>query len=217
MSDPHEREPETFPNLGTNPEELEPHLAAALEVVDEALLLAVARADERLERGRDLVLDRVQAEIRESDLKQGRRLRRRHLRAVFYATLLVCLALIVAAYIGTAAAIRLKRRKAQEVATEAELRVLSRALQRYAADHGELPGDAEALWQALATPQPNDGAHPYMVLNPHRFDGTLYRDDYGRSYRYRLEEGWAVVHSLGANGKDEGGLGDDLQVRVVLP
>lgn len=211
------REHEGFPNLGTDPEELEPQLAAALEVVDEALLLAVARADERLERGRDLVLDRVQAEIRAADLMQGRRLRRRHLRAVFYATLLVCLALIVAAYVGTAAAIRLKRRKAQEVATEAELRVLSRALQRYVADHGELPADAEALWQALATPQPNDGAHPYMVLNPHRFDGRLYRDDYGRSYRYRLEEGWAVVHSLGANGKDEGGLGDDLQVRVVLP
>ena len=220
MSEPREAAPgpdsERFPNLGADLEGLEPQLAAALEVVDEALLLAVARADERLEQRRALVMDRVQAAIRADDLDQGRRLRRRHLRAVFYATLLTCMSLIVAAYIGTAAAIRLKHRRAQKGATETELRALSNALQRYVADGGELPQDAASLWRALATPQPSDDARAYISLAPERFEGTLYRDDYGNPYRYRPEEGRVLIYSLGANGRDERGLGDDLPVWIVL-
>ncbi|MEZ6188344.1 MAG: type II secretion system protein GspG [Planctomycetota bacterium] len=217
MSESGRQDPAEFPDLGADLEGLDPGLAAALEEVDEAFTLAMAGVEERMERGRAFVLDRVQVELRAQDLSQGRRLRRRHLRALFYATLLTCLSLIVAAYVGTVAAIRLQRRRAQQGAVETELRGVSNALQRYVADRGDVPQDAAALWAALATPQPSDDARPYLSLAPSRFEGALYVDDFGHAYAYRLREGSVLIYSLGPNGKDERGLGDDLGVRVVLP
>ena len=71
----------------------------------------------------------------------------------------------------------------------------------------ELPGDEGALWEALEA-----GYYPF---SPQRRREGEYLDDFGQPYRFRSQPGRALIYSVGPNGKDDGGEGDDVRDQWV--
>ncbi|MCO5172037.1 MAG: type II secretion system protein GspG [Planctomycetes bacterium] len=185
--------------------------------LDAAVTQAVEDAAERMAPARARVLARVDDELSRDRAAELRRLRRRHLRALFYLTNVVALVLLVVAYVGTAVVLRVQVRAAQRRATDLEVQALVRALTRYFKDHGRLPADARALAAELARPSGRgaEGA-PY-----HRFDPALlvegeYVDAFGRPYRYVPGRDRALIYSVGPDGIDDGGQRDDVGAWVYF-
>lgn len=176
--------------------------------LDDTLGQAVDGAAERMAEVRAAVLARVEDELRRDHTAQLLRLRRRHLRALFYLTNVAALVLLLVAYVGTVVVVRLQQRAAQGVATDTEVQALVRALTRYVKDHDALPPDARALATELA--RPSAGGSPYYRIDASRLvDGQLV-DDFGRPYRYVPGRDRALLYSLGPDGQDAGGEGDDV-------
>ena len=100
-------------------------------------------------------------------------------------------------------------------ATYRQLSAFHNSLWAYAAVHGHLPGPTlrEAVAQCMEEEATSDGfaAVCGMLIAD--------RDAWGRPFVYELHtDGAAVaVRSLGPNGKDDLGAGDDLQVVLKLP
>jgi hypothetical protein len=183
--------------------------------LERAVERAVERAADEMGGSRAAVLARVEEALRRDRQAQVLRHRRRHLRALFYVTTVAGLVLLFLAYAGTAAAVRLQRHAAQRIATETELQGLRAALARYERETGDLPRDAAALFTALARTRRIDEVDvPWYRLDASRLEGGQYRDDFGRPYRYEARPDRAVIWSLGADGRDDGGQGDDLVVEV---
>lgn len=196
---------------------LESHLSDESDearALDETLTAAVDDAAASMAEGRAAVLARVEDELRRERDAQARRVRRRHLRALFYLTNVAALVLLLVAYVGTVVVVRLQRRAAQRLATETELQALVRALTRYVKDHDVLPPDARALVAELGRPSP--AGSPYYRLDPERIvDGELL-DDFGRPYRYLPGRDRALVYSVGPDGQDAEGQGDDIGAWVYF-
>lgn len=196
---------------------LESHLSDDSDearALDDTVRPAVEDAAARMAEGRAAVLARVEEELRRDRAAQARRVRRRHLRALFYLTNVAALVLLLVAYVGTVVVVRLQRRGAQRVATETELQALVRALTRYVKDHDRLPADARALVVELGTTSPS-GAPYYRIDAARTTDGELL-DDFGRPYRYVPGRDRALVYSTGPDGQDAQGHGDDLGAWVYF-
>lgn len=192
-----------MPAAEPSAEELE--ALEALEAEMGALLgRAYADAVDVMEPGRFDVLQRVRQQVDAEGAQIRRRNRRHALRALFYLFNLAAVVLIVIAYMGNHMAIQVMKLNAQRLATRTEVTALTRGLVRYAQDHpqAKLPEEAAALWEALEA-----GYYPF---DPTRRSGGKYLDDFGQAYRYRCERGRALIYSVGPNGKDEGGEGDDV-------
>lgn len=182
--------------------------------LDHTVGQAVDDAAARMAEGRAAVLARVDDELRRDREAQVRRVRRRHLRALFYLTNVAALVLLVVAYVGTVVVVRLQRRAAQRLATETELQAIVRALTRYVKDHEALPRDGRALAAELGKPGPSGS--PYYRIDPARVvDGELH-DDFGRPYRYQPGGDRALVYSVGPDGQDAAGQGDDIGAWVYF-
>ena len=186
--------------------------------LDEALGRSLAGAADVMATGRDDVLRRLDERLAREEYLARSRLRRRHLRAVFYMTSLVALALLGATYVGTVAAIRLKERAARSNATKTELEAMVRALARWTKDHGGTPpADLAGLLVALDAPRVGGEGEAYYPLDParRRPDGA-YLDGFDRPYVYVSRPDRAVIYSVGPDGKDDGGQPDDLSAPVFF-
>lgn len=196
---------------------LESHLSDDSDearALEHSLGQAVDEAASRMAEGRAAVLARVDDELRRDREAQVRLVRRRHLRALFYLTNVAALLLLVVAYVGTVVVVRLQRRAAQRLATETELQAVVRALTRYVKDHDVLPTDARALTAELGKPAASGS--PYYRIDASRIvDGELL-DDFGRPYRYVPGSDRALVYSLGPDGQDGEGQGDDIGAWVYF-
>jgi general secretion pathway protein G len=85
-------------------------------------------------------------------------------------------------------------------AAHQRLRVVRQALEHYKADHGRYPGTEEGL-SVLIDASP---VGRYLV-------GRAALDDpWGHQYVYRNTQDPLVLYSVGPNGVDEGGKGDDI-------
>lgn len=186
---------------------------AALEALEAEMgaMLGRAYSDavDVMEPARLDVMQRVRQQVDAEGARLRRRNRRRALRALFYLFNLAAVVLIVIAYMGNHMAIQVMKLNAQRLATRTEVTALTRGLVRYAQDHpqAKLPSDEGALWEALEA-----GYYPF---SPGRRSGGEYRDDFGYAYRYRAERGRALIYSVGPNGKDDGGEGDDVRDQWV--
>lgn len=184
--------------------------------LDEALTRSLAGAADVMAGGRDDVLRRLDERLAREEYLARSRLRRRHLRVVFYMTSLVALALLVASYVGTKAAIALRLRAARSNATRTELDAMVKALTRWKHDHGSPPADLAGLLQALDTPRPDGEGAPYYPLDPARRREGAYLDGFDRPYVYVGRADRALIYSLGPDGKDDGGEPDDLSSTVLF-
>ena len=86
------------------------------------------------------------------------------------------------------------------VATEASMMSISVAVKMYQLDHGGSPP------ADLAELQKAEGGKPAYLLE-------LARDGWGREFKYSVDGDTYKLWSMGANGIDESGQGDDLLVR----
>jgi hypothetical protein len=189
--------------------------AGLRQELDRLLEGAVLGAEEPLARSKGAVLARVRAEVARGQGAQ-RRLRRGHLRALFYVTNVAAVLLMIVAYMGTVAVTRLQQRQAQTLATQTELQAIATALTVFMREHpGPLPPDTPALLQALEQRRDQRGG-PYYAFGPSRRGSDSYLDDFGRPYAYRPGEGRALVYSLGPDGRDDKGQGDDLAAWVMF-
>lgn len=164
---------------------------------------------------REAVLARVEDALRREDDAARRRVRRRHLRSLFWLTLLAASVLLAVAYVGTAAVIRLRQREAQRHAVRTEVQALVTALSAWAREQGDLPADPAALVTALERTRPGRD-HAYFRFDPARRREDGYLDAFGRSYRYLPARDRALVWSVGPDGRDDGGEGDDVGAWVVF-
>lgn len=185
--------------------------------LDATLGEAFEAAAERMAPARERVLARVDDELARDRAAQARRLRRRHLRALFYLTNVAALVLLVMAYVGTAVVVRVQVRTAQRAATDLEVQALVRALTRYVKDHERLPADARSLVVALSAPsgRAGDGA-PYHRFDPGQLVDGEYLDAFGRPYRYAPGRDRALIYSVGPDGVDARGEGDDVGAWVYF-
>ena len=197
-------EPEGDPGL--------PERAELDRLLDDSMRSAAAE----LADGQALVLERIRQKVRDEERAQGRLLRRRHLRALFYVTMVAGTLMLFVAYAGTVGAARIQRRAAQRTETATELRALASALSRWSQEHGErLPADLAGLLEAVASGRDPEG-RPYYPLQSSRRGPAEYRDGFGHPYRYRSEPGRALLWSVGPDGRDDDGAGDDLSLWIVV-
>lgn len=172
------------------------------------------RAGSRMAEGQAQVMARIQARIRDEEQAQGRQWRRRHLRALFYVTMVAGMLMIFVAYAGTVSAARIQRRAALRTQTATEVRALANALERWSRDHGgELPADLPA---AVAALQALRGERPYYPLQPARVTAEGFLDPFGQLYRYQNEPGRARLWSCGPDGRDDQGQSDDLSAPILV-
>lgn len=176
---------------------------------------AVEDAAERMAANRTAVMARVEEQVRHERAAQVSRLRRRHLRVLFYLVNVAALVMLIVAYVGTVVVVRVRQRAAQRVATATELQALVRALTRYVKDHDGLPADGKALVVELGR-STSLGSAPYYRFDPSRLIDGQYVDDFGRVYRYAPGLDHALVYSVGPDGQDAGGQGDDIGASVYF-
>ena len=193
-----------MPEVEPSPEELEA-LEAAFELeFGSSFNAAHDEAAAAMESVRGDVLARVRQSIDDEATRARRRDRRRHLRVLFYVVNLVAVSLIVMSYVGTRAAIRLMEDDGHRLATQTEVVALTRALARRQAEEREaaLPGD-----MSLRAGPERPARYPF---DPRRLSEGQYLDDYGRPYQLLVDRTQVLLYSLGRNGRDDRGGGDDL-------
>lgn len=183
--------------------------AAGIRALNELLSNAAGVAGDTMEQGRVLVLDRIQRKIMEEDRAQRRRVRRRMQRILFYVVNVAAVFMIITAYVLNVTTIKVLKVNAQKMATRAEVGALSRALHLYVIEHRELPGDTGGLIAALQRTRADD--QPFYPFSRARLRQGGYEDDFGRPYRYLVRRNQALIYSVGPNGIDEEGEGDDVK------
>lgn len=185
--------------------------------LDRVVGRAVDDAAERMAPSRAAVLARVEDELRRERQAQLLRLRRRNLRAIFYVTNLAALVLLLVAYVGTVLVVRVRLREAQRQQTETELQAMRAALTRYVKERGVLPEDARTLVVELSRPArhaPDEEGAPFYRFEPTRVQGGEYLDAFGRPYRFVAGRDRALLYSVGVDGRDAQGEGDDVAAWV---
>ncbi len=164
-------------------------------------------AGDAMEPARERVLLQVRARLADDEaVATRRRARRRIQRVLVYVTLLVLVCLLVIAYAGLRAALRLTEVRAQREAVAAELAAMQSALVRYVQDGGAIPNSWPELLEALQRPR-RDGRAPYYRFDAERLRGSEYLDGFGHPYRYLAVGGRALLYSVGPDGRDQGGGG----------
>lgn len=207
-------EPEGYGDYAETGVEPSPEELAALEAAFEnefgaALSAAHEQAAQTMEAGKVDVLARVRQSLEDDSIGARRRDRRRHLRILFYVVNLVAVVMICVIYVMTRAAIRLKETEGRTLATQTEVVALTRALvRRLAADkQAPIPQDLPGLIATIGeTPERPQGYR----FSKRRLEGGTYLDDFGRPYRILVERERVLIYSLGPDGKDQSGRGDDI-------
>lgn len=192
-----------------SPEELAALEAAFESEFGAALGQAHDQAAQVMEPLKSDVLARVRQSLEDESIGARRRDRRRHLRILFYVVNLVAIVMICVTYVMTQAAIRLKETEGRILATQTEVVTLTRALVRELAEDksAPVPNNLPELIMRVAKTKANPDGYPFSKRRLR--DGT-YVDDFGRPYRVLSERDRLLFYSLGPNGRDEFGQGDDI-------
>jgi hypothetical protein len=181
---------------------------------------AVAPLAQEAERRKRPFLDKLEDRLeREDDFRRQRRRRRIGMNAVLFLIMILGVALLSAEYFAYAA-MRKKLLRAQRAATETEVKAILLAVHKLAEERGAaaVPADRSALLTALAQRR-RDIDRPYYSPDPSRIEPSagLLLDTWGRPYVYKRTGDQVRLYSLGQNGADEDGLGDDIAIELILP
>jgi hypothetical protein len=170
---------------------------------------------EEVEKRRAPVLDRLRLELeRDGDRRQNRRFRRLGMNALMFLTVLMGIALLSSEYLMFAA-ITKKLVRSQVVVAETEIHALVLALERHGRELQFLPEDTKAILPALETVR-KDGIRIYYSVDRNRIKDGCLLDPWKNPYQYRRTAGGAQMWSMGPNGRDEQGLGDDISRALIL-
>lgn len=180
---------------------------------------AMAPLTTEIERRKPIVLDRLKERLaREDELRRDRRRRRLGMNTVLFIIVIFGVTLLSAEYFAYAA-MRKKLVRAQKDACGTELRAILAALHKYAEQRGTeaVPADRSGLVPALAQRR-RDIDRPYYAVDSSRLDPQtgLLLDPWNHPYVYKRAAEQVRIYSVGVNGQDEDGLGDDIAVTLIL-
>lgn len=177
----------------------------------------VAEAEQTFRPGRSDLLARINKEIRNTDeLVTSRKLRRLNGRFILYTTQLVAVVMIVLTYVASMVSVMTLKRREQVRFTENEIRALMAVTKTYQRVNQGLPPAGNAtLVERLSQPikRVQAEARPYFPFDKARLSEGLFVDTWKRPYVYNVSESGFVIYSLGPNGKDDGGGGDDISFK----
>ena len=211
-------------------EKLEAHLRSGCPScserwkLEEGLEGLIAGAMEPLakeaEKRRVPVLDKLRDRLeREDEFRRERRRRRIGMNAVLFLIVSLGVTLLSIEYFAYAA-MRKKLLRAQKVACETELNAMRLALLKLAIERGssEVPRDRSQLLIALSWKR-KDTDRVYYAIDTQRIEplSGLLLDPWNRPYVYKRVGETIKLYSVGPNGADEDGGGDDVSVTGVLP
>ena len=166
--------------------------------------------------GRPDLLARISKEIRNTDdYITPRRLRRLNSRFILYAIQLVAVVMIVLIYVASMASVMTLKRREQVRFTKNEIRALVAVTRTYRRVNQKLPPKGNAsLVDHLSQPmdRKNSVTRPYFPFDPKRLNDGLFMDAWKRPYVYRTQMNAFEIYSLGPNGQDESGAGDDIKL-----
>jgi hypothetical protein len=189
-----------------------------LESTIEDVITPLAR---EAERRKPFVLDKLKEQLAKEDaLRSGRRRRRVGLNAALMLILLLGVTLLSAEYLAYYP-VRLRLLQARKAAAFTEETSMLVGLHKLYEQRGKeaLPRNAGELVKALGQRR-IEVARPYFT--PTKVDDNLAVDPWGHPYVYKLVPDVGTpteirVYSIGPNGIDEDGLGDDIEIRLALP
>lgn len=183
------------------------HLTGLIEGALEPVALEV-------EARRAIVLSKISDAIaRDEEARRTRRLRRMSVNTVLLVTIVSAVVVLSVEYLMMVAVWK-RVARAQRVAAEAEENAIVVAMERYRRERGELP--SEKGWLASLSGPRRDKAGPYYSPDPRRVKNGEFLDPWGRPYVYQRTNDGARVISVGPNGRDEGGAGDDVVMHLVV-
>lgn len=149
--------------------------------------------------------------LRRIESEPGPRRRGKRLLNWFLFILLVAVLcfLIVVAYISYEKVKQENLEKSQKAGAQLEL--LMQALRVYRADYGTFPvgSNPEMVGALQGTRKGRD--MPYFAFSSEDLSDGLLVDPWSRPYIYRSTGETALLYSTGPDGRDDGGLGDDLR------
>ncbi len=187
--------------------------------VEGLLTDAFDKVGDVLDRREEPSIERIQREIAKLELAPPRKLRRLNWRFILFATNLCAFLLLALNFTTLLAIVKMRRVSASETA-RTEARTLAIALATYRREHdGALPTDLRGVVDALAGSRPGTD-EVYFKFNPGRRTLIGYKDPWFRLYRYELDADASTgfrIWSVGRNGTDENGAGDDVFVQKLLP
>ncbi|MBI3724405.1 hypothetical protein HY251_10695 [bacterium] len=188
----------------------------------ESLIVGAMRPiEDQVEARRLDMLRKISARIsKEEKNREGRVKRRRSLNTLLFGTIGVTIALLMFGYVATLRLATWKVRAQREQAFS-EIGAILDALRRYSREHGFPPLESVPLGKSLEErrldlqqyfePRHERRDENGRVTDSAGIDGEGYLlDPWGRRYVYKRVTGGARIRSLGPNGKDEGGTGDDI-------
>lgn len=175
-----------------------------------------------VERRRGPVLDKLKDRIEKEDqLRRDLRRRRRvGMNGILFLIVALGVTLLSAEFFAYLAMSK-KLTKAQRQVAETEVSALRLALMKLALEKGsgEVPKDRAGLYDALRQRR-IDADRSYYLPDPGRLDPStlLLLDPWGRPYIYKRVGDQFKIYSVGLNGTDEDGTGDDVGgASAILP
>ena len=170
-----------------------------------------------LDKRKSSRLREIEEQVRLIELAPPRRLRRLNWRFVLYATNIAAALLLAVNFTALVAILKLRVQGRRDTA-RTEVRTLTIALATYQRDHGQLPSDAGALVELLSRERTSGTGQVYFRFQVERRKVQGYLDPWGQPYRYEVDaeapSGFRFW-SLGRDGIDDGGHGDDVQIPLV--
>lgn len=190
----------------------DPELASLLESYGQ-------RLESELRPGRGDLFLRIDEALRSEELVTPRRLSRLNSRFILYATQLAASVMILLTYAGAMASLVTLKKRQRKLFTENEIRALvitTKAWMRR--KESAPPAGMAALVEALSAPRDPDSGddRPFFEFEARRLDGKVFRDPWKRPYVYRVDQGRIMIYSMGPNGADENGSGDDITLSLDL-
>jgi hypothetical protein len=176
-----------------------------------------------VERRREPVLDKLKLRLeKEDELRRDLRRRRRvGMNGILFLIITLGVTLISAEFFWYRT-MQIKLAKAQRVVADAEISAIRMAIMKRALEReGAAPSDRAGLYAALIERRLDAPGRMYYQADPSRIDPAtlLLLDPWGKPYIYNRVGDQFTVYSVGPNGMDEGGTGDDVggAVKAILP
>ena len=165
-------------------------------------------------------LEKLRGSIeREEEQRRDRRRRRLGMNTALFLILMLGVALLSAEYFAYAA-MRTRRVKAERAAADTEVHAIVSALAKLASERGSgaVPAERADLLAALAQKRRDAPERTYYGVDSSRIDTQtgLLLDPWGHPYVYRHKPDGVMLYSIGPNGVDEGGMGDDIALSLIL-
>jgi len=193
----------------------------AEESLESLFVRAMEPVAQEIGERRNPFLEKLRGSIeREEEQRRDRRRRRLGMNTALFLILMLGVALLSAEYFAYVS-LRAKRIKAERAAAETEVHAIVSALAKLAAERGSaaIPQDRSGLLQALAQKRKDAPGRTYYAVDSTRIDTQtgLLLDPWGHPYVYRHKPDEIMLYSVGPNGADEGGMGDDIAISLILP